>query len=152
VRRVVWLAVWLSLAACGATQHRAEPSDEVPPSALPDAGMDAATVDAAEPEDASQVLEAPAVDADAATPPVLDTDAGTSDDPARALEIARGRRVYERVCETCHEDGPRITGRHLSEARVRHQVREGGSRMRAIPVGRLGEADLAAVCAFLGGR
>jgi mono/diheme cytochrome c family protein len=89
---------------------------------------------------------APAEDA---TPPI-DAAGDEEADDGRALALVRrGRRAYEAHCDTCHEDGPELRGRHLAASRVRRQVRHGGSRMRAIPTSRLSDADLEAIVAYL---
>ncbi len=65
--------------------------------------------------------------------------------------VARGRRAFDRACGNCHEpndpEGP-SPNHNWSEERMRNQVRQGGGRMRAIPVARLSDADLTAMIAF----
>ncbi len=101
------------------------------------------------------------------TPPVASTDAGAPVTPpvttpvatppatpptGGADAVARGRTVFTRACGRCHEDndsdGP-SPNKNWAEDRMRNQVRQGSSRMRAIPVARLSDADLDLVIAYL---
>jgi mono/diheme cytochrome c family protein len=157
VKRTLAALVVLGLVACGGSQVRSEePQHEPAPADTgpPDAGPPPAPLE----EDAGVASVETAPDAEVASAdagldsaPVEAETTGPVDDAQVAL-VARGRRAYTRVCENCHEDGPRIVGRHFPEARVRQQVRQGGRRMRAIPPSRLSESDLVALCAFLAAR
>lgn len=82
------------------------------------------------------------------------TGTGTGATPAPAVDpqlLARGRQAFERACGDCHEandpEGP-TPNKNWEEARMRTQVRQGGGRMRAIPVRRLSDTDLDAMIAF----
>lgn len=96
-------------------------------------------------------------DADAGTTTTTTTattGTGTGATPAPTVDpalLARGRQAFERACGDCHEandpEGPN-PGKNWEEARMRTQVRQGGGRMRAIPVRRLSDADLDALIAF----
>jgi cytochrome c5 len=153
------MAIAALLVACGGPQHVTHPEGEAEGEAEADAGPVRVPDPVPDPVPVTEqdAGTAPTESADSGPPPsgedaaveVASADAGSAEDPAHAALIARGRRAYDRVCETCHEDGPRLIGRHLSASRVRRQVREGGSRMRPIPAARLSDADLSAVCAFL---
>ncbi|MDW8363707.1 MAG: cytochrome c [Myxococcales bacterium] len=68
--------------------------------------------------------------------------------------VARGRRAFQRRCDSCHpggdEDvGPRIIGKNWTAERMRAQVRRGSGRMRPIPPSRLSDADLEDLLAYL---
>lgn len=108
----------------------AGPPDAPPPIALVDAGTSSAPPDAMEPLDAAR-------------------DGATSSDEGDVAVVRRGRRAYAAHCETCHEDGPALRGRHLTAARIRRQVRSGGARMPAIAASTLSDADLDAIVAYL---
>ncbi len=144
---------------CGgaASQPTASPSDAAswPPEPIVDpwtAEPDEDPAPLAGAADAATHAETPAAPmarADAPNRVEQTTDRAT--DPARDARIARGRLVFERHCETCHDGGRRI-GRSLTASRIRAQVRRGGVRMRAISEDRVSDADLRAVIAFLKSR
>ncbi|MFO0630873.1 MAG: cytochrome c [Polyangiales bacterium] len=106
----------------------------------------------------------PATDADAgaaaATPTTPATPETTPATPATTpatpavdtAAIERGHTVFNRACGRCHEDGERggpAANANLEEASVTRTVRSGHGRMRAIPVARLSDADLALVIGYL---
>lgn len=162
MRRLLSPALCLSLAACSTTP--APPVRTPPPVSAPEPAP-------VEPADAGAPLTpVPAVaDADAATPPAPAEDASTAaptpttptaptapttrpTTPAAGNPVAQGRAVFVRVCGRCHEggddEGPNPNLR-WPEARMRTLVRNGNSRMRAIPASRLSDADLTLVVGYL---
>lgn len=112
-----------------------------PPDAVADAGVTTDTGAVATVVDAG-----PAVADDAGAGP-------TPDERWRAM-VRRGRSRFNSVCGTCHpggnEDiGPRIRGVGFSVSRMRRQIRSGSGRMRPIGPGRVSEADLDNLMAYL---
>lgn len=83
--------------------------------------------------------------ADASTPSTA-----TVDGPA----VARGARVFQRQCDSCHpgaeaDHGPRLRGRSFDEVRLVAQVRNGSRGMRAIPPARLPDGQMRDLVAYL---
>ena len=83
--------------------------------------------------------------ADASTPSTATVDAPV---------VARGARVFQRQCDSCHpgaeaDHGPRLRGRSFDEARLVTQVRNGSRGMRAIPPARLPDGQMRDLVAYL---
>ncbi len=161
MRRLLSTAFCLSLAACSSTPapgvQNAPPPNTAPEPAPP------APPAPVEPADAGALAPPPPEVADAGattpTPPADDAGAvGTTTPtprpttPPAVNAVAQGRAVFQRVCARCHEsgddEGPNPNLR-WPEARMRTLIRSGNSRMRAIPVSRLSEADLTLVVGYL---
>lgn len=134
---------------------------ESPPPAGDDAGPETTEMDAGVAPQAADAGAMAAADAAVATSEdaggaTADADGGAGPTPEerwRAM-VRRGRSRFNSVCGTCHpgggEDiGPRIRGIGWSTSRMRRQIRSGSGRMRPIPPGRLGEADMENLFAYL---
>ena len=161
MRRLLSPGLILSLAACASTPVPAvqnapppaptttepapattESTDAGPPIAIPslspDAGPPEATAPTGEPAD----------------PTATTTHPTTTTHPAVAVggAVAEGRAVFQRVCARCHEDGDAdgpTPNKRWAEARMRGLIRNGSARMRAIPMTRLSDADLAQLVSYL---
>lgn len=84
------------------------------------------------------------------------TEGGEAADPEEQwrAKVRVGRQWFNRACGTCHpggdEDlGPRIIGKNLPVARMRHQIRNGTGRMRPIPPQRLPDRVMDELMAYL---
>lgn len=165
MRRLLPTALILSLAACASTPTPAVQTAPPPPvttepptttsvettdagaptaATTPEATADAGTPEATTaPATTATTTPAPATSTTASTTPTASAGGGTP---------AQGRAVFQRVCARCHEDGEPdgpVPNLRWSEARMREMVRNGNRRMRAIPVTRLSDADLATLVVYL---
>ena len=71
-----------------------------------------------------------------------------------STDVDRGKEVFDMMCGDCHPDGegdvgPSLVAEPHSPARLRQQIREGGSRMRPFSEARLNADDMEAVLAYL---
>jgi mono/diheme cytochrome c family protein len=170
MRRLLSTALCLSLAACASTpepavQSPAPNAEPAPPAPAEPADAGALPAPTAEVADAGAPTPMPPADdagaaGTTATAPTTTAPTTTATaeptprptTPATGNAVAQGRAVFQRVCARCHEDsneeGPNPNLR-WPEARMRTLVRSGNSRMRAIPVSRLSEADLTLLVGYL---
>lgn len=159
-----WLAIGLLVltGACGGAEPAAESQDANEQTTS--GGDEAASEAESATEDDEDASEADATDEASEDAASDDAErAGEVEEPAQTDEeaqlawrtqVRRGRRIFERVCGTCHpggdEDlGPRIIGKGLTVARVRRQIREGIGRMRPIPPSKLPERYMDELFAYL---
>ena len=64
------------------------------------------------------------------------------------------QQIFNRACGRCHPDGgedtgPEILNKRITEEKMRHTIRTGTKRMRAIPPTKLSDPDLDAMMAYL---
>jgi mono/diheme cytochrome c family protein len=169
MRRLLSTALILSLTACASTPTPAvqtapptpvttepptttsmEPADAGAPTATTPEAADAGTTTAT-----TTPTTATTTPTTATTTPTTATTTpttATTTTPAGGGTAAQGRAVFQRVCARCHEDGEPdgpVPNLRWSEARMREMVRNGNRRMRAIPVTRLTDADLATLVVYL---
>ncbi len=139
-----------------AAEPTPEPAPAVTPAGDPDAGavataapvIDVADAAAAAPSDAAVATAPTTAPTSTPTTPPRTPPATTT----ATTTVAQGRAVFQRICARCHEDndpdGPH-PNRRWPEARMRTLIRSGNSQMRAIPVARLSDADLAQLITYL---
>jgi mono/diheme cytochrome c family protein len=170
MRRLLSTALILSLTACASTPTPAVQTTPPPPvTTEPPTTTSVETADAGAPTATTPVEAADAGTAEATTTTTTPTTASTTPTtasttpttattthpattPAGGGTVAQGRAVFQRVCARCHEDGEPdgpVPNLRWSEARMREMVRNGNRRMRAIPVTRLSDADLATLVVYL---
>ncbi len=169
MRRLLSTALILSLTACASTPTPAvqtapptpvttepptttsvETADAGAPTATTPEAADAGTAEATTPT--TTPTTATTTPATASTTPTTATTTHPATTPAGGGTAAQGRAVFQRVCARCHEDGEPdgpVPNLRWSEARMREMVRNGNRRMRAIPVTRLSDADLATLVVYL---
>jgi mono/diheme cytochrome c family protein len=164
MRRSLSMTLAFTIAACSSAppppvrapaatvEAPAEPAAEPTATAAePDAGAAAEPVAATAPTETAPTT-APTETAPTTTPSTTPSTPASRPVPAAGNAVAQGRAVFQRVCARCHEaddpDGPH-PNRRWPEARMRTLVRNGNSRMRAIPASRLSDADLALLVSYL---
>lgn len=79
-----------------------------------------------------------------------DTAASQYAGPIGSTDVAQGEARYNAVCASCHNNGaPAVANIGWTTEHLRRQIREGSANMPAIHEGRLSDADLEAVLAYL---
>ena len=146
-----------------AAESPADAQSAESPDAEPDATLDAASepdaqvaTDAATPTDAARDAARTSAHTTGSHTgaSAANTSAGATSNSNASAALAEARGVFDRTCGRCHPGGnervgPRLAGRNDSEAHTRQVVRNGDGTMRAIPVSRLSDPDLAKVIVFL---
>ncbi len=74
-----------------------------------------------------------------------------------AVGSRNGQQAWSAVCANCHmprrpgarSTGPALTGKNLTEARMREIIRSGDGTMRAIPATRLTDGELTQLITYL---
>jgi mono/diheme cytochrome c family protein len=76
------------------------------------------------------------------------------DGPIASTDAERGAERFETFCGGCHpggqEDvGPSLIAEPHSAGRIRQQIREGAAQMRPFSAGRLSDADMETILAYM---
>lgn len=77
--------------------------------------------------------------------------------PVPAVGSRNGQQAWSAVCARCHmprtpggrSTGPSLTGKNLTEARMREIIRNGDGTMRPIPAARLTDGEMTQLITYM---